>query len=65
MQSNPIGLEISEEEAEKLEVTCGYCDKKIRIRSLDEHVRIEHSPRFGSKLELIERMLNSLEDKNH
>ena len=46
MQSNPIGLEISEESAEKLEVECGFCDRKIRIRSLADHVRIEHSRRF-------------------
>ncbi|MEM2160735.1 MAG: hypothetical protein QXN55_07270 [Candidatus Nitrosotenuis sp.] len=33
---------ITEEEAEKLEVTCGFCDKRIAIRSLEAHVRIEH-----------------------
>jgi hypothetical protein len=43
MQSNPLGLEISEEAAEKLEVVCGCCDRKIRIRSLGEHVRREHA----------------------
>lgn len=42
MQSNPIGREISEEAAEKLEVVCGFCDRKVRIRSLEEHVRREH-----------------------
>lgn len=42
MESNPIGLEISEEMAERLEVFCGFCDRKIAIRSLAEHVRIEH-----------------------
>jgi len=29
---------LTEEEAEKLEVTCGFCDRKIRIRSLADHV---------------------------
>jgi hypothetical protein len=42
MQSNPLGLEISEEAAERLEVACGFCDRKIRIRSLEAHVRIAH-----------------------
>jgi len=42
MQSNPVGLEMTEEEAEKLEITCGFCDRKIRIRSLEAHVRSEH-----------------------
>lgn len=42
MKSNPSGLEITEEEAEKLEATCGFCEKRIRIRSLEEHVRREH-----------------------
>lgn len=42
MISNPLGLEISEEAAEKLEVVCGFCDRKIRIRSLGEHVRMQH-----------------------
>jgi len=42
MQSNPLGLEISEEAAEKLEVVCGFCDRKIRIRSLESHIRTEH-----------------------
>lgn len=47
MQSNPLGLEISEETAEKLEVICGFCERKIRIRSLEEHVRIEHSKKLN------------------
>ncbi|MEM2161065.1 MAG: hypothetical protein QXN55_08940 [Candidatus Nitrosotenuis sp.] len=64
MSSNS-GEYLTEEEAEKLEVTCGYCDRRIKIRSLGEHVQLEHSPKLGSKLELVERMLNSLEDKNH
>jgi len=34
---------LTEEEAEKLEVTCGFCDRKIRIRSLADHVLAEHS----------------------
>ncbi len=42
-----MGLEIPEEEAEKLEVTCGFCDRKIRIRSLADHVQIVHSSKFG------------------
>lgn len=47
MQSNPIGLEISEETAERLEVLCGFCDRKIRIRSLSDHVFFEHSQFSG------------------
>jgi hypothetical protein len=47
MQSNQIGLEIPEEEAEKLEVACGFCERRIRIRSLANHVRLEHSRIFG------------------
>jgi len=46
MQSNPIRLEMTEEEAEKLEVTCGFCDRKIRIRSLADHVKSEHFRSF-------------------
>jgi hypothetical protein len=42
MKSNPVGLEISEEEAEKLEMTCGFCDRRVRIRSLEDHARKEH-----------------------
>lgn len=34
---------LTEEEAEKLEVTCDFCDRKIRIRSLAVHVHLEHS----------------------
>lgn len=38
---------LTEEEAEKLEVECGFCDKKIiKIRSLAEHVKSEHSGLF-------------------
>lgn len=33
---------LTEEEAEKLEVTCGFCEKMIRIRSLADHVHREH-----------------------
>ncbi|MEW6044028.1 MAG: hypothetical protein AB1608_07165 [Thermoproteota archaeon] len=40
-----IGYEIPQEEAEKVEVTCGFCDKRIAIRSLEAHVRLEHSSR--------------------
>lgn len=34
---------LTEEEAEKLEVTCGFCERKVRIRSLVDHVKAEHS----------------------
>jgi len=47
MISNPIGLEISEDAAEKLEVECGFCDKRIKIRSLEAHVRSEHFDGLG------------------
>lgn len=43
MQSNLFVREITEDEAEKLEVSCGFCEQRIRIRSLEEHVRIKHS----------------------
>lgn len=33
---------LTEEEAEKLEVTCGFCEKRITIRSLEAHIRIIH-----------------------
>jgi hypothetical protein len=38
-----IGLDISEEAADKLEVECGYCGKLIRIRSLADHILVSHS----------------------
>ncbi len=49
MQSNLSDFEMTEEEAKKLEVTCGFCDRKIRIRSLTEHIKIEHSNNLNSK----------------
>lgn len=41
--------EIAPEEAEKLEVICGFCDKLIRIRNLAEHFKSEHSEVFLSE----------------
>lgn len=45
MSSNS-GEYLTEEEAEKLEVTCGFCDKRLRIRSLVDHVKSEHKHSF-------------------
>ncbi|MEM2160421.1 MAG: hypothetical protein QXN55_05640 [Candidatus Nitrosotenuis sp.] len=41
--------EIPQEDAERLEVVCGFCEKIIRIRSLAEHVKSEHSTSFLSE----------------
>jgi len=49
MISNLSVREIPPEEAEKLEVVCGFCDQLIRIRSLAEHVKSEHSGLFLSE----------------
>ena len=38
---------LSEDEAEKLEVGCGFCDRRIRIRSLEDHIRSEHFASLG------------------
>ncbi|GEM_PF-4937278 len=38
-----LGVDISEEAADKLEVECGHCGKLIRIRSLADHILISHS----------------------
>jgi len=38
-----VGLDISEEAADKLEVECGHCGKLIRIRSLADHIMAAHS----------------------
>jgi hypothetical protein len=38
-----LGVDISEEAADKLEVECGHCGKLIRIRSLADHILVAHS----------------------
>lgn len=38
-----LGIDISEESADKLEVECGHCGKLIRIRSLADHILVAHS----------------------
>lgn len=41
-QKNDLGIEISEESADRLEVECGHCGKLFRIRSLAAHIMVAH-----------------------
>lgn len=39
--------DISEEEAERFEVECGFCSKIIAVRSLEAHIMALHSQEYA------------------
>jgi hypothetical protein len=40
--------DVTEEQAEKFEVECGFCSKLIAIRSLEAHIMVFHAKEYSS-----------------